>query len=142
MRKYLLDTNIIINLWENDTEILEKMLKENKVVILNEVLNELAVKETRKYRRQEVLTERFCKLLPYAISIEKDKVSGFYMIFDYETKDNFQENNLSQNDLFQLYACCIHDDLRLVTEDKDLFNIGQYILGENKVLSLEELKIV
>lgn len=105
MKKYLLDTNIIIRLWDEEEKYLDKIIKENKVVILNEVLNELSVKETKEYRRREVLSERFCKLLPYSIEVEKDNISGFYMIFDYESKDKFDSNNLSKNDLLQLYAC-------------------------------------
>lgn len=139
MKKYLLDTNIIIRLWDEEEKYLDKIIKENKGVILNEVLNELSVKETKEYRRREVLSERFCKLLPYSIEVEKDNISGFYMIFDYESKDKFDSNNLSKNDLLQLYACYVNDDFNLVTEDKELYNIARHILGEKRVLSLKEL---
>ena len=140
MKKYLLDTNIIIKLWDKkDDKSLDKLLKENNIFILREVLNELSIKETKEYRRKEVLSERFCKLLPYSIEVEKENISGFYMIFDYKTKDKFNSNNLSQNDLLQVYACYINDDLNLVTEDKELFNIAKYILGNNRVLSMNEL---
>lgn len=139
MKKYLLDTNIIIKFWDKDDKSLGKLLKENKVLILREVLNELSIKETKEYRRKEVLSERFCNLLPYSIDVEKENISGFYMIFDYKTKDKFNSNNLSQNDLLQLYACYINDDINLVTEDKELFNIAKYILGADRVLDIEEL---
>ena len=140
MKKYLLDTNIIIKLWDKkDDKSLDKLLKENKILILREVLDELSIKETKEYRRKEVLSERFCKLLPYSIEVEKENISGFYMIFDYKTKDKFNSNNLSQNDLLQVYACYINADLNLVTEDKELFNIAKYILGNNRVLSMNEL---
>lgn len=140
MKKYLLDTNIIIKLWDKkDDKSLDKLLKENKILILMEVLNELSIKETKEYRRKEVLSERFCRLLPYSIEVEKESISGFYMVFDYKTKDKFNSNNLSQNDLLQLYACYTNDDLNLVTEDKELFNISKYILGNNRVLSMNEL---
>ena len=140
MKKYLLDTNIIIKLWDKkDDKSLDKLLKENNIFILREVLNELSIKETKEYRRKEVLSERFCKLLPYSIEVEKESISGFYMVFDYKTKDKFNSNNLSQNDLLQLYACYINYDLNLVTEDKELFNTSKYILGNNRVLSMNEL---
>ena len=140
MKKYLLDTNIIIKLWDKkDDKSLDKLLKENNIFILREVLNELSIKETKEYRRKEVLSERFCKLLPYSIEVEKESISGFYMVFDYKTKDKFNSNNLSQNDLLQVYACYINADLNLVTEDKELFNIAKYILGNNRVLSMNEL---
>ncbi|MEN8078353.1 PIN domain-containing protein [Clostridioides difficile] len=140
MRKYLLDTNIIINLWREDEKLLNKLLKEDSLVILKEVLEELSIKETKEYRRREVLSERFCKLLPYSIEVEKENISGFYMIFDYETEGKFEKNNLSQNDLLELYACYINEELKLVTEDKELFDIAKHILGENRVLSIIELK--
>lgn len=140
MRKYLLDTNIIINLWREDEKLLNKLLKEDSLVILKEVLEELSIKETKEYRRREVLSERFCKLLPYSIEVEKENISGFYMIFDYETEGKFEKNNLSQNDLLELYACYINEELKLVTEDKALFDIAKHILGENRVLSIIELK--
>lgn len=139
MKKYILDTNIIIKLWDKDNQSLDKLLKENKVLILREVLNELSIKETKEYRRKEVLSERFCDLLPYSIDVEKENISGFYMIFDYKTKDKFNSNNLSQNDLLQLYACYINDDINLVTEDKELFNIAKYILGVDRVFDIKEL---
>ena len=139
MKKYLLDTNIIIKLWERDNKSLDKLLKENKVLILREVLNELSIKETKEYKRKEVLSERFCKILPYSMEVEKENVSGFYMIFDYKTKDKISSNNLSQNDLLQLYACYINDEVNLVTEDKELFNIAKYILGDDRVLETKEL---
>ena len=139
MKKYLLDTNIIIRLWDEEEKHLDKIIKESKGVILNEVLNELSVKETKEYRIREVLSERFCKLLPYSIEVEKDNISGFYMIFDYESKDKLDSNNLSKNDLLQLYACYVNDDFNLVTEDKELYNIAMHILGEKRVLSLKEL---
>ena len=61
------------------------------------------------------------------------------MIFDYESKDKLDSNNLSKNDLLQLYACYVNDDFNLVTEDKELYNIAMHILGEKRVLSLKEL---
>lgn len=139
MKKYILDTNIIIKLWDKDDQSLDKLLKENKVLILGEVLNELSIKETKEYRRKEVLSERFCNLLSYSMEVEKENISGFYMIFDYKIKDKFSSNNLSQNDLLQLYACYINDELNLVTEDKELFNIAKYILGDDRVLEIKEL---
>lgn len=142
MKKYLLDTNIIIKLWNIREKALDKILKEGNVFILNEVLNELSIKEVKEYRRKEVLSERFCKLLPYSMEIEKENISGFYMIFDYKIKDKFNNHNLSLNDLLQLYACYIDYDLNLVTEDKELFNIAKHILGNNRVFGLEDMNYI
>ena len=67
MGKYLLDTNIVIKLWNDNSMLLGKLIEKNKVVILKEVLEELSIKEKKIYRRQEILSERFCKLLPCSI---------------------------------------------------------------------------
>ena len=34
MKKYLLDSNIIINLWKKDEKTLNKLIKQNKLLIL------------------------------------------------------------------------------------------------------------
>lgn len=47
MKRYLLDSNIIINLWEKDEKTLNKLIKQNKLLILEEVLKELSVKEAK-----------------------------------------------------------------------------------------------
>ena len=58
MKRYLLDSNIIISIWNKDEKLMDKILKENKIVILKEVLNELVVKETKEYRSSsEILAD-------------------------------------------------------------------------------------
>lgn len=141
MRKYLLDTNIIIKLWNENSMFLEKLIEGNKVVILKEVLEELSIKEKRIYRRKEVLSERFCKLLPCGIEVKDSDISGFFMIYDYETKGKFENNNLSRNDLLQICACYTDESLTLITEDKELFNIGKYILQENRVKGILDIEL-
>lgn len=87
MKKYLLDSNIIINLWKKDEKTLNKLIKQNKLLILEEVLKELSVqRKTKIYRSREVLSERFCELLPFALKINKQDISGFYFILDYTNK--------------------------------------------------------
>ena len=138
--RYLLDTNIIVNLWDSDAVMLENLLIKDKVRIVNEVLSELSIKETKLYRRKEVLSERFCKLLNFCIDIEEGNLSGFYTIFDCEVKDKYEKNNLSRNDLLQIYSAYTDENLILVTEDKELYNIGKYILDEDRVMNLKELQ--
>lgn len=141
MEKYLLDTNIIIKLWNENSILLEKLIEKNKVVILKEVLEELSIKEKKIYRRQEVLSERFCKLLPCSIEVKNNDISGFFMIYDYEIKGRFENNNLSKNDLLQISTCYTDESLYLITEDKELFNIANYILGENRVKSILDIEL-
>ena len=94
MGKYLLDTNIVIKLWNDNSMLLGKLIEKNKVVILKEVLEELSIKEKKIYRRQEILSERFCKLLPCSIEVKNSYLIGFFMIYDYEIKGRFENNNL------------------------------------------------
>ena len=117
MGKYLLDTNIVIKLWNDNSMLLGKLIEKNKVVILKEVLEELSIKEKKIYRRQEILSERFCKLLPCSIEVKNSYLSGFFMIYDYEIKGRFENNNLSKNDLLQICACYTDESLTLITED-------------------------
>ena len=112
MKKYLLDSNIIINLWKKDEKTLNKLINQNKLLILEEVLKELSVKEAKIYRSREVLSERFCELLPFALKINKQDISGFYFILDYTIKEKFKNNNLSENDFLQLFACYINRNLK------------------------------
>ena len=141
MGKYLLDTNIVIKLWNDNSMLLVKLIEKNKVVILKEVLEELSIKEKKIYRRQEILSERFCKLLPCSIEVKNSYLSGFFMIYDYEIKGRFENNNLSKNDLLQICACYTDESLTLITEDKELFNIANYILGENRVKSILDIEL-
>ena len=139
MKKYLLDSNIIINLWKKDEKTLNKLIKQNKLLILEEVLKELSVKEAKIYRSKELLSERFCELLPFALKINKQDISGFYFILDYTIKEKFKNNNLSENDFLQLFACYINKNLILVTEDKALLEIGGCIVKKERLISLSDL---
>ena len=86
MKKYLLDSNIIINLWKKDEKTLNKLIKQNKLLILEEVLKELSVKEAKIYRSREVLSERFCELLPFALKINKTRYKWILLYFRLHNK--------------------------------------------------------
>ena len=130
-----------LEVFEGPLDLLLHLIEKNKVVILKEVLEELSIKEKKIYRRQEILSERFCKLLPCSIEVKNSYLSGFFMIYDYEIKGRFENNNLSKNDLLQICACYTDESLTLITEDKELFNIANYILGENRVKSILDIEL-
>ena len=115
------------------------VLAEKKEDVDEEVLKELSVKEAKIFRSKEVLSERFCELLPFALKINKQDISGFYFILDYTIKEKFKNNNLSENDFLQLFACYINKNLILVTEDKALLEIGGCIVKKEWVISLSDL---
>lgn len=143
MNEYLLDTNVVIGLWKQSPFIIDKIIEDRKIKILKEVSQELVVKEMREYKGQQVLSERFCKLLFFIIEVDRENIKEFYSMLDikYSNKGNayFDTNKLSENDLLLLYTCYLDDSLVLVTEDKYLFNTANHILGKDRVMTLKML---
>jgi predicted nucleic acid-binding protein len=114
MKEYLLDTNVIIGLWKHYPEIIDELIKDKKIKILNEVAEELVVKERRQYKGQQVLSDRFCKLLLFIIEVDKNNIKEFYSMLDIK------------------YSL-------LVTEDKFLLNAASCVLGNERVMHLKSL---
>lgn len=144
MMDYLLDTNVVIGLWAQHNSTIDKLIEDKKIKIIEEVVQELAVKERRKYKGQHVLSERFCKLLNFIIEVDKARIDEFYSMLNikYSNKGNAYFNNtnkLSKNDLFLLYSCYLNNNYILVTEDKYLFNTANNVLGKDRVLTLKML---
>lgn len=144
MNEYLLDTNVVIGLWKEYPFIIDKLIEDERIKILKEISEELVVKERRKYKRQQVLSERFCRLLPFIVEVEKMDVEEFYSNIEikYSKSGNayFDDTNkLSKNDLLLLYACYLDSKLILVTEDKYLLNAANNILGKERVMTLKTL---
>lgn len=143
MNEYLLDTNVVIGLWNQYSYVLDKLIKSNDIKILRQVSQELVVKERREYRGQQVLSERFLNLIPFIIELDTENIKDFYSMLNikYSNKGNayFNTNKLSENDLCLLYACHLDNNLILVTEDKYLFNTANYILGNDRVITLNIL---
>lgn len=141
MNKYLLDTNVVIGLWKQYPSIINKLIEDENIIILKEVSEELVIKERKQYKGQQVLSERFCKLLFSIIEIDKSNLEEFSskLNIKYSKSGNIYLNSinkLSQNDLLLLYASHSDDSLILVTEDKYLYNAANQILGEDKVMTL------
>lgn len=143
MKEYLLDTNVIIALWKHYPSIIDKLIEDKKIKILNEVAQELVVKERQQYKGQQVLSDRFCKLLLFIVEVDKNSIKEFYAMLNikYSKKGNayFNTNKLSENDLVLLYSCYLDSDLILVTEDKFLFNAASCVLGNERVMTLKSL---
>lgn len=136
MDKYLLDTNIIIILWDKHPEIINDLIEKERLIVLKEISEELVLKERIFYKGQQVLSERFCKLLFSILEIDKSEFSKFLSII--EGKE-FKKRNLSENDLVLLYSCHLNKNFILVTEDKYLFNVSRDLLGEKRVMNLNLL---
>lgn len=144
MSEYLLDTNVVIGLWDQHNSTIDKLIEDKKIKITEEVVQELVVKERREYKGQQVLSERFCKLLSFIIELDKTQIDEFYSMLNikYSKKGNAyinDTNKLSRNDLFLLYCCYLNNNFILVTEDKYLFNAAINLLGKGRVLTLKLL---
>lgn len=143
MVEYLLDTNVVIGLWKQYPFVINKLVEERKIKILEPISQELVVKESREYKGQQVLSERFCKLLPFILEVDSEKIEEFYSMLHikYSKKGNayFNKDKLSENDLLLLYTCYLDDNLILVTEDKYVFHAANIILGKERVIGLKSL---
>lgn len=144
MNEYLLDTNVIIGLWKQYPFVMNKLIEDENIKIIKEVGQELVVKEKKKYKGRQVLSERFCKLLTFINEVDRRGIEEFYSMIDikYSKKGNAyfdDKNKLSENDLLLLYTCYLDKNIILVTEDKCLFNSAYYLLGKEKVITLKML---
>lgn len=136
MDKYLLDTNIIIILWNKHPEIINDLIEKESLIVLKEISEELVLKERIFYKGKQVLSERFCKLLLSIIEVDRGEFNKFLSII--EGKE-FKRKNLSENDLLLLYACYLNKNFIVVTGDKYLFNVSKDLLGEKRVMNLKLL---
>jgi len=143
MKQYLLDTNVVIGLWKQSPLLIDKLLEAGKIKILKEVSQELVVKERREYKGQQILSERFCKLLLFIIEVDRENIQKFYDMLEIKHSKQgntyYNANKLSENDLLLLYTCYLDNSLVLVTEDKYLFNASSCILGNERVITLKML---
>lgn len=142
--EYLLDTNVVIGLWKHYHFVIDKLIEEKKLRISREVSEELVIKEMRIYKGQQVLSDRFCKLIFFIIETDRHEINKFYSTLDIKHTKNGNtyvdnKNKLSQNDLSLLYTCYLDSNLILVTEDKYLYNAAINILGEDRVITLNKL---
>lgn len=142
---YVLDSNIIISIWNSKMNILEKLMKDRTIhfVIPNEVAKEVSQKEYIVYQGASILSDRFLKLLPYIDDeLNKDKVNDFcYKIKAKKLLGGtyyINENKLSETDFMLLYLCSNNKNSVIVTQDKRLLKASKDILGNDKSIDLKE----
>lgn len=145
-KEYLLDTNIIIKIWNQYPYLFDDMEKNEKVdfKIYHHVASELYIKEVRELDKVPVLTDKFMKLLSHIINeneiqfseVSKPNVSIRYDLNKYTYYIN--GNKLSINDFSLISICEGYKQYTLVTEDKKLLNSARIILDSSKVLTYNE----
>lgn len=142
---YVLDSNIIINMWNSKKNILDKLMKNRSInfIIPNEVAQEVSQKEYIVYQGTSILSDRFLKLLPYIDSeLNKDNINDFcYKVNAKKLLGGIyyiNENKLSETDFMLLYLCNNNHNSIIVTEDKKLLKASKDILGDDKSINFKE----
>lgn len=145
---YVLDSNIIISIWNSKTGILDELIKGRNVhfIIPNEVAKEISQKEYTVYQGTSILSDRFLKLLPYIDDeLNKDKINDFCCEIKAKRLLSgtyyVNENKLSETDFMLLYLCSNNENSVIVTQDKKLLKASKDILGNDKSIDLKEFLV-
>ena len=143
MGNYILDTNVIIKLWNKEETIFNDILKENEIIIIDEILKELAKKERRLFKGELIMSERFMKLIPYRIELDNIMAENFIKEINFDhIKGEFYYYNgkkISKNDLLLIVVLKEKGEFSLVTEDFNLSYIARELLGEKRVLNIKDI---
>ncbi|PWW85206.1 hypothetical protein CYK87_03350, partial [Clostridium perfringens] len=141
MGNYILDTNVIIKLWNKEE--FNDILQENEIIIIDEILKELAKKERMLFNGELIMSERFMKLIPYRIELDNIMAENFIKEINFDhIKGEFYYYNgkkISKNDLLLIVALKEKCEFSLVTEDCNLSYIAKELLGENRVLNIKDI---
>lgn len=144
MGKYILDTNVIINFWNREKGFFDNFLEFNEIIIIREVLEELARKEKRKFNGENVMSERFMRLVPLIFEIDRRMFKEFLNHIDFEKIKGeahyYKGKKLTKNDILLIFASIEKEGFSLVTEDKALFEVAKELLGEDKVLRISDVE--
>ncbi|MCX0413503.1 hypothetical protein QYL95_05790 [Clostridium perfringens] len=140
---YILDTNVIIKLWNKEETIFNDILQENEIIIIDEILKELAKKERMLFKGELIMSERFMKLIPYRIKLDNIMAENFIKEINFDhIKGEFYYYNgkkISKNDLLLIVALKEKCEFSLVTEDFNLSYIAKELLGENRVINIKDI---
>lgn len=152
MKSYLLDSNILIKVWSDYPDLLNKIdnsgVAEYKVT--SQILNELANKE---FEKSQGCPKNLFALVTHSVPD--------YFVGDSETKENrfiYEKdgqlyytvgNKISHSDYSLIVACQNCPGMKLVTEDKRILKSAILVLTQDRVLNydafindLRKLKII
>lgn len=145
-KEYLLDTNIVIKVWNKYPTLLDTIenIKSIDFKISEDIAGELSVKEYVKFNEDFVLSNKFLKLLGHIIT---NNDSGFTEEFipsdfiKYEQNKNIYLVNgdkISINDYSLIDIYEKNKDYILVTDDKKLIRSAKIILDSSRTLNFQE----
>ena len=145
-KKYLLDSNIIIKVWNKYPTLLDTIenIKCIDFKISKDIAGELSVKEYIKFNDDFVLSNKFLKLLGHIITNNDSTFTNVSIPSDfikYKQDQNIYLVNgdkISRNDYSLIEICEKNEDYILVTDDKKLFRSAKIILDSSRTLSFQE----
>jgi hypothetical protein len=145
-KEYLLDTNIVIKVWNKYPTLLDTIENIECIdfKISEDIAGELSVKEYIKFNEDFVLSNKFLKLLAHIIAnkdlsfTEGSKPNDF---IKYEQNKNIYFVNgdkISINDYGLIDICEKNKEYTLVTDDKKIIKSARIILDSSRVLNFDE----
>ncbi|MGH4051306.1 MAG: hypothetical protein ACREVX_08125 [Clostridium sp.] len=145
-KEYLLDTNIIIKVWNKYPTLLDTIesIKFIDFKISEDIAGELSVKEYVKFNENFVLSNKFLKLLGHIITNDEPSSTQEYLgreFIKYEQNKNIyltHGDKISINDYSLIDICEKNDNYILVTDDKKLIRSAKIILNSSRALSFQE----
>ena len=145
-KEYLLDTNIVIKVWNKYPTLLDVMenIKSIDFKISEDIAGELSVKEYVKFNENFVLSNKFLKLLGHIITNNEpssaEECLGLNFIKYEQNKNIYLVNGdkISINDYSLIDICEKNKNYILVSDDKKLIRSAKIILGSSRSLSFQE----
>ena len=145
-KEYLLDTNIIIKVWNKYPALLDTIENTKSVdfKISEDIAGELSIKEYVKFNEDFVLSNKFLKLLGHIITNNEPSftvgcITGDFIKYE-QNKNIFLVNGdkISVNDYSLIDICEKNKDYILVTDDKKLIRSAKIILNSSRALTFQE----
>lgn len=145
-KEYLLDTNIVIKVWNKYPTLLDTIENIESVdfKISEDIAGELSVKEYTKFNEDFVLSNKFLKLLGHIIANSAPSIieecTGSDLIKYQKNKNIYFVNGdkISINDYSLIDICERNKEYTLVTEDKKMLRSAKIILDSSRVLNFQE----
>ncbi|MBU3154660.1 hypothetical protein [Clostridium estertheticum] len=147
-KEYLLDTNIVIKVWNKYPTLLDTIenIKSVDFKISKDIAGELSVKEYVKFNEDFVLSNKFLKLLGHIITNNEtssnfinDSVPSDFIKYQ-QDKNIYLVNGdkISINDYSLIDICQKNKEYILVTDDKKLIRSARIILNSSRALNFQE----
>lgn len=145
-KEYLLDTNIVIKVWNKYPNLLDTIENIECVdfKISEDIAGELSVKEYIKFNEDFVLSNKFLKLLGHIItnngpSFSDGRITSDYVKYEQNNKIYFVNGDkISINDYSLIDICEKNKGYTLVTDDKRMIRSAKVILDSSRVLNFQE----